>query len=99
MTEEPAHDEEEQRLSFAEREANDLRELHLSATFLTPFAVAATQDKKVWLSNNQQDYKDHSKSEWKCCTRCSPVPRGTTLLARSNVLCTYNIRRMRCYSR
>ena len=59
--EQQAHDEEQ--LSFAEREANDLRELHLSATFLTPFAVAATQDKKVWLSNNQQDYKDHSKSE------------------------------------
>lgn len=49
--------------SFEEREANDLRELHLSATFLTPFAVAATQDNRVWLSNNQQDYKDHSKSE------------------------------------
>lgn len=54
-----------EQLSFAEREANDLRELHLSATFLTPFAVAATQDNKVWLSNNQQDYKDHSKSKWK----------------------------------
>lgn len=49
------------KLTFAEREANDLRELHLSATFLTPFAVAATQDDQVWLSNNQQDYKDHSK--------------------------------------
>lgn len=47
--------------TFAEREANDLRELHLSATFLTPFAVAATQDNQVWLSNNQRDYKDHSK--------------------------------------
>lgn len=52
----------EEQHSLAEREANDLRELHLSATFLTPFAVAATQDKKVWLSNNQQDYRDHSKS-------------------------------------
>lgn len=46
---------------FAEREANDLRELHLSATFLTPFAVAATQDNQVWLSNNQRDFQDHSK--------------------------------------
>lgn len=58
-------------LSFAEREANDLRELHLSATFLTPFAVAATQDNRVWLSNNQQDYTDHSKGKWKYCTRCA----------------------------
>lgn len=46
---------------FAEREAIDLRELHLSATFLTPFAIAAMQDNDVWLSNNQRDYKDHWK--------------------------------------
>lgn len=51
----------QKKLAFAEREANDLRELHLSATFLTPFAVAATQDNQVWLSNNERDYKDHSK--------------------------------------
>lgn len=58
-----------QKLTFAEREANDLRELHLSATFLTPFAVAATQDNQVWLSNNQRDYKDHSKQQGVRTTR------------------------------
>ncbi|CAM9304085.1 unnamed protein product, partial [Scytosiphon promiscuus] len=46
---------------FTEKEASDLRELHLSATFLTPFAVAATQDNQVWLSNNQRDFKNHSE--------------------------------------
>lgn len=75
-------------LSFAEREANDLKELHLSATFLTPFAVAATQDNQVWLSNNQQDYKDHSKSEQKCCTiRCSRVSENRVVHGGGCLLC------------
>lgn len=44
-----------------ETEANDLRELQLSATFLTPYAVAPTQDNHEWLSNTQQTYIDHTK--------------------------------------
>lgn len=38
--------------------ANDLRELHQSATFLTPYAVAPEGDKHVWLSNSQEEYVD-----------------------------------------
>lgn len=47
-------------------EASDLRELHLSANFLTPYAVAPTQDNKVWLTNTQQAYVDHSKKVRSC---------------------------------
>jgi len=64
MTEDTQPQDDQQR-AFAEREAHDLRELHLSATFLTPFAVAATQDSQVWLSTNQQDYQDHAKGKYK----------------------------------
>ncbi|CAM9481954.1 unnamed protein product, partial [Laminaria digitata] len=42
-------------------EADDLRELHLSATFLTPYSVTPTEDNNVWLSNTQQAYTDHMK--------------------------------------
>lgn len=41
-------------------EASDLRELHLSANFLTPYAVAPTHDNKVWLTNTQQAYVNHN---------------------------------------
>ena len=44
-----------------EKEAGDLRELHLSATFLTPYSVTPTEDNNVWLSNTQQAYVDHMK--------------------------------------
>lgn len=50
-------------------EANDLRELNLSATFLTPYAVAPAQDQRVWLSNTKQTYVDFSGHEgqgWLC---------------------------------
>lgn len=42
-------------------EAEDLRELHRSATILTPYSVAPTEDNDVWLSSNQQTYTDHMK--------------------------------------
>lgn len=45
----------------ADTEAKDLRELHLSATFLTPFSVAPTQDDRAWVSNTQDAYVDHFK--------------------------------------
>ncbi|CAN0347956.1 unnamed protein product [Ectocarpus sp. 6 AP-2014] len=67
--------------TFAEREANDLRELHLSATFLTPFAVAATQDNQVWLSNNQRDYTDHSKQGGNCEMTPVVVKKKTDMAA------------------
>lgn len=44
-----------------ETEADDLRELHLSATFLTPYSVTPTEDNNVWLSNTQQAYINHMK--------------------------------------
>lgn len=44
-----------------ETEAGDLRELHLSATFLTPYAVAPSQEHDVWLTNTQEAYIDHTK--------------------------------------
>lgn len=68
MTEEAQSQDDQHHRAFAEKEAHDLRELHLSATFLTPFAVAATQDNQVWLSTNQLDYKDHSKGKCRCVT-------------------------------
>lgn len=46
-----------------ETEANELKQLRLSATFLTPFAVAPTQDNRVWLSNNHQTYIDVSPNK------------------------------------
>lgn len=46
-----------------ETEANDLRELNLSATFLTPYAVVPTQDRSVWLSNTKQTFVDFRKDE------------------------------------
>ena len=42
-------------------EANDLRELNLSATFLTPYSVTPNQKNHVWRSRTQEDYVDHTK--------------------------------------
>lgn len=52
---------EEAKQPAVDTEASDLRELHLSATFLTPYAVAPTQDNQAWLSNTQQAFVDHTK--------------------------------------
>lgn len=56
-----------------ETEANDLKELNLSATFLTPYAVAPKQDNEVWMTNTQQTYIDHTKQGMKLgsITLCS----------------------------
>lgn len=65
-------EEEQQRpaaVNDSDTETNDLRELNLSATFLTPYAVAPAQDQRVWLSNTKQTYVDFSGYEgqgWLC---------------------------------
>lgn len=55
------HQHQHKHLVVPETEADDLRELHLSATFLTPYSVTPTEDNNVWLSNTQQAYIDHMK--------------------------------------
>lgn len=50
-----------------ETEASDLRELHLSAKFLTPYAVAPTTDQRVWLSNTKQTYIDFTVNKPGAC--------------------------------